>query len=278
MSRAYAERANRPDRLVVIDCETIAPPAPDNGFPPWPLHDIIVTSLLSATRKRYGQWQFELETVDFLSDPAKAIERVSHLLEGRTVIGFNSAGFDIPLLAITAMKHQRSDLGGISQVWQSHRYSGNSYDVADVVSGYGAARGGNLERLCGALGIPAKLDCHGDQIAELLAHRQHKEIAQYCETDYCATLFLFAMVEGLRSNDAGYSASLISQCSRWIADGGLTHLKAFERISGSGEFDRQNLLAMVGEGIASLEHRQHSRFVNNVPGQTGLTIQSASDF
>jgi len=278
MTRSYSQRAGRPDRLVVIDCETIAPPAPDNGFPPWPLHDIIVTSLLSATRERYGQWQFELETVDFLSDPAKAIERVSHLLEGRTVIGFNSAGFDIPLLALTAMKHQRCDLAGISRAWQSHRYSGNSYDVADIVSGYGAARGGNLERLCGALGIPAKFDCHGDQVAELLAQGQHKKIAEYCETDCCATLFLFAMVEGLRSTDAGYSASLISQCSRWIADAGLAHLKVFERIPGSGEFDRQSLLAMLGEGIASLDHRQHLRFVNKVPGQSGLTIQSASDF
>ena len=209
------------------------------------MHDIIVTSLLSATRERYGQWQFELETVDFLSDPALAIEPVSHLLEGRSVIGLNSAGFDIPLLVITAMKHQRSDLVGISRAWQSHRYSGNSYDVADVMSGYGAARGGNLKRLCGVLGIPAKLDCHGDQVAELLAQRQHKKIAEYCETDCCATLFLFAMVEELRSNDAGYSASLISQCSRWIADGGLAHLKAFERIPGSGEFDRQSLLATL---------------------------------
>ena len=175
MTRPYSQRAGRPDRLVVIDCETIAPPMADDKFPLWPLHSIIVTSLLSASRERYGQWQFELETVDFLSDPAKAIERVSYLLEGRTIVGFNSAGFDVPLLAITAMKHQRSDLVGISQAWQSHRYSGNSFDVADVMSGYGAARGGNLERLCGALGIPAKLDCHGDQVAELLAQQQHKK-------------------------------------------------------------------------------------------------------
>ena len=145
-------------------------------------------------------------------------------------------------------------------------------------SGYGAARGGNLERLCGALGIPAKLDCHGDQVADLLAKRQFQKIAEYCETDCCATLFLFAMVEGLRSTDAGYTASLISQCSRWIADSRLAHLKAFERIPGSGEFDRQSLLAMLAEGIASLDHRQHLRFVNKVPGQSGLTIQSSSDF
>lgn len=73
MTRSYSQRASRPDRLVVIDCETIAPPTPNNEFPPWPVHDIIVTSLLSATRQRYGQWQFTLETVDFLGNPAGAI-------------------------------------------------------------------------------------------------------------------------------------------------------------------------------------------------------------
>ncbi len=70
MTRSYSQRASRPDRLVVLYCETLAPPALNNEFPPWPLHDIIVTSLLSATRARYGQWQFSLETVDFLGDAA----------------------------------------------------------------------------------------------------------------------------------------------------------------------------------------------------------------
>lgn len=193
-------------------------------------------------------------------------------------MGFNTRGFDLPVLAMTAMKYQRSDLVGISRAWSAHRFSGEAYDVADIVSGYSAARGGNLERLCASLGIPAKQDAHGSEVAELLAKRQFQAIQDYCETDTVATLFLFAMVEGLRSNDAGYAASLISQFSRWIADCGLAHLKAFERVAGCGEFDRQSLLAMVEEGIASLDHRQHLRFVTNVPGQTGLTIQSASDF
>ncbi len=277
MKRSHS-RASTPDRLVVIDCETIAPPMADDSFPPWPLHDLIVTSLLSATRERYGQWHFALETVDFLNGPEAAIERVSHLLENRTVVGFNTRGFDLSILALAAMKHQRSDLVGIGQAWAAHRFSGESYDVADVVSGYGAARGGNLERLCSALGIPAKVDCHGSQVAELLAKRQFQKIQDYCETDTAATLYLFAMVEGLQSNDAGYAASLISQFSRFVADRGLAHLKAFERIPGCGEFDRQSLVAIVEHGLASLEHRQHLRFVSNVPGHTGVAVQSASDF
>lgn len=114
MKRSHS-RASTPDRLVVIDCETIAPPMADDSFPPWPLHDLIVTSLLSATRERYGQWHFALETVDFLNGPEAAIERVSHLLENRTVVGFNTRGFDLSILALAAMKHQRSDLVGIGQ-------------------------------------------------------------------------------------------------------------------------------------------------------------------
>lgn len=55
-------------------------------FPPWPLHEPIVAGVLSATRERYGEWQFDLETVDFLADAGAAIERVSYLIESRCLV------------------------------------------------------------------------------------------------------------------------------------------------------------------------------------------------
>lgn len=270
--------ASRPNRLAVLDIETFAPPIADGGFPPWPQHDPVVASILTATRERYGEWKFTLQTVDFLSDGAAAIEQVSHLIEGRTVITFSGRGFDANVLALTAMRHQRLDLVGISEVWHSHRFSGTHYDVADVIGGFGAARGVSLEMLCGQLGIPAKQVCHGADVAELVAKRQFQAIQDYCESDVAATFCLFACVEGLRSRDRGYAATLIAQFGRWIADRGLAHLQAFERITGHDEYDRLSLLAVVEEGIAALDHRQHMNFVTNLTGPSGAFAQHASDF
>jgi predicted PolB exonuclease-like 3'-5' exonuclease len=269
---------SRPDHLAVLDIETIAPPVADEGFPPWATHSVIVVSILIATKERYGEWQFKIETVDFLSGEPAAIERVSHLIEGRNLLTFNGRGFDIPVLALTAMKHQRFDLAGISRAWQSHRFSGRHHDLADIVSGYGGARGSSLEMLCSQLGIPAKQDTHGGDVAELVAKREFRKIREYCESDVAATLALFACVEGLRSRDAAYAGSLISQLGRWIADSGLAHLRAFERMTGHDEYDRLSLLNMVEEGVAALDHRQHMKFVANVSGPSGVFAPKHSDF
>lgn len=278
MTRFSHHRAGCPARLAVLDIETLAPPSADGSFPPWPVHDPIVASILTATIERYGQWQFELETVSFLDDGAAAVERVSHLIEGRSLVSYNGRGFDCPVLALTAMKHQRFDLVGISQAWQSHRFSDNHLDLADIVSSFGAARGGSLDRLCTTLGIPAKIDTHGSDVAELMAKRQFQSIQDYCEQDVASTLCLFAMVEGMRSTEPHYAGAIVSQFGRWVADRQLAHLKPFERIDGHAAFDRLSLQGIVNEGISSLDHRQHMAFVTNVPGQSGLTVRSASDF
>lgn len=278
MTRYPHQRAGCPARLAVLDIETLAPPAPDGSFPPWPTHEPIVASILTATLERYGQWRFELESVSFLDDGAAAIERTSHLIEGRTLVTYNGRGFDCPVLALAAMKHQHFDLAGISQAWQSHRFTGGHYDLADIVSGFGGARGASLERLCTELGIPVKIDTHGSDVAELMAKRQFQDIQDYCEQDVASTLCLFAMVEGLRSTDPHYAGALVSQFGRWVADRQLAHLQPFERVDGHRAFDRLSLQGIVDQGIASLEHRQHMAFVTNLPGQSGLTVRSASDF
>jgi|LakMenEpi03Aug12_release.lakeMendotaPanAssembly.Ray.scaffolds.fasta_scaffold256129_2 hypothetical protein len=266
------------DRLAVIDIETIAPPVEDNGFPPWPTHSPLVASVLTASLERYGEWRFAIESVDFQFDEAAAIERVSHLIENRRLVTFNGRGFDNPVLALTAMKHQKYELAGMSAAWQSHRFTGHHYDIADIISGHGGARGSSLEMLCSQLGIPAKSDCHGADVAELAANGEFKTIRSYCETDVAATLALYACVEGLRSCDAGYAGSLISQLGRWIADSGLDQLRAFERMAGHEEHDRLSLLNMVEQGIVSLDHRQHMKFVMNVPGPSGMFTPQHSDF
>ncbi len=67
MSSPNGRRLGRLDKIAVLDIETIAPPVAENAFPPWPVHEPVVASILTATGERYGQWHFTLESVDFLA-------------------------------------------------------------------------------------------------------------------------------------------------------------------------------------------------------------------
>lgn len=155
-------------RLCVLDIETISgEPMEDDSFPPWCLHTPVVASLLTADLDRHGEWAFDLESVRFV-DNYDALDRIDDLLRGRSAITFNGRGFDFPVLMLTAQKARLFDLPALTAAATEPRYSSaRHYDLADRVSGYGSARGASLERLCGALGIPAKTSVHGSDVGAL---------------------------------------------------------------------------------------------------------------
>lgn len=278
MTRPYQHLPRCPDRIAVLDVETVAPSAPDGqSFPPWPSHQPVVASILSATAARYGQWQFELESVNF-EDGKVAIERVSQLVENRALVTFNGRGFDVPVLAMTAMRHRQFDGSGLATAWRANRFGSDHLDVADLVGNYGGARGASLEALCKALGIPVKLDAHGSEVGAMIEAGRMADVIAYCEQDVASTLLLFAMVQGLRCTEPGYAGSLISQFGRWLRDQKLEHLRPFERIDGHAALERLSLVHMMEEGIASLSHRTHLKFVTGKPGDTGLMAPGFSDF
>lgn len=276
--RYQPTRSARPERIAVLDIETIAPASPDGSFPPWPLHEPVVASILTADYKRYGQWSFALESVSFQEDPAAAIERVSHLIEGRTLVSFNGRGFDVPVLALTAMNHRSFGLGGLASAWHSHRFTGDHIDLADVVTGFGGAQRACLEVLCKVLAIPAKLDTHGSEVGAMMEQGRAEEVLQYCEQDVLSTLFLYAMIQGLRTADGCYAGSLITQAGLWAKRNGLAHLSAFERIDGHEALNRLSLLNIANEGLNSLEHRVQLASMTKLSGQSGIFNPGWSDF
>ncbi|QNN65634.1 hypothetical protein H9L12_03410 [Sphingomonas rhizophila] len=278
MSRYFNRPSAPPMRLAVLDAETLAPPVADGGFPPWPAHIPVCVSILIADSKRYGEWYFRLETVSFRDDPATAIERVSYLLERRTMIGFNSRGFDAGVLALAAARATKLELAGLNRIWSANRYDQAAHiDVADLWSNFGAARGAGLETLCTALAIPVKTDAHGSDVAAMMAQGQFDRVCRYCESDVAATLCLAAVGIGMRHSDPGYAASLISSFGRFVADNGIDHLSAFERLDGAEEYDRLALLHQLTTGIEAIEHRQQMRFVTHLPGQSDAFAQDHSD-
>ena len=260
-----------PTRLAVLDIETLAPPNPAGGFPPWPTHRPIVASLLTADQVHYGQWQFALESVEF-DNEQEAIARIDKLLKGRRCITFNGKGFDLPVLVMTALRASMYECRNLTENWSSHRFSGNHIDIADVISGFGSAPRVSLEMLCQAANVPVKFNGHGGDVAEMLRDQGIAAVKRYCEEDVGSTLILFGMVQGLRANDSAYSASLIGDFANWVADAGLDHLAEFQKLSGNAVLERVRLLHRVEEGLRALDDRETVRcFEDPIGGPVKFT-------
>ena len=256
-----------PARLAVLDIETLAPPSPAGGFPPWPTHRPIVASLLMADQVQYGQWQFDLESIEF-HDEHKAVARIDGLLKGRRCVTFNGKGFDLPVLVMTALRASIYECHNLTDAWASHRFSGNHIDIADVISGFGSAPRVSLEMLCQAADIPVKTLGHGGEVAEMLHDHGLQKVKLYCEEDVASTLVLAAMVLGLRANDTAYSASLIADFGNWVVDAGLEHLSGFQKLSGNAVLERVRLLHRVEEGLRALDDRETVRCFEDPIGGT----------
>lgn len=248
-----------PARICVIDVETLAPRAPAGGFPPWPTHRPVCASLLTADQVPYGRWEFAIESVKF-DDERAAIARIDQLMDGRRTTTFNGKGFDLPVLLMAAARASLYECRNLTDAWASKRYSGSHIDTADLASSYGAAPRVSLEILCQAAGIPVKTLGHGADVATMLEEEGIESVIRYCEEDVASTLVLFATLQGLISNDAAYSASLIGDFANWVGDAGLEHLEAFQQLSGNAVLERTRLLHRVSESIRALDDRTTVRY------------------
>lgn len=251
----YRQTYNQaPSRVASLDIETLAPSQLEGGFPPWPLHRPVVASILTADQAAYGQWAFAIESVTFDDVPA-ALRRVDEVLSGRRCVTFNGRGFDLPVLAMAAGRTSLFELRNLTDAWASHRFSGSHIDLADVISGFGSAPRVSLEMLCQAVGIPVKTNGHGGDVATMLQEHGIEAVRKYCEEDVASTLLLHAIVQGLRSNDPAYAASLIGDFANWVGDAGHEHLAHFARLSGNPVLERTRLLNRVEEGLRRLDDR-----------------------
>ena len=251
-----------PSRLACLDIETLAPPRPDGGFPPWPLHRPLVASVLCADQAAYGEWQFAIESVRF-DDERTAVKRIDELLDGRRCLTFNGRGFDLPVLTMTAMRASAFECRNLTDAWASQRYKGSHIDLADMISGHGSAPRAKLEMLCEAAGIPVKGNGHGSDVAEMLRDQGIRAVELYCEEDVTSTLVMFAFVQALRSNDPAYAASLVGDLANWVADAGLEHLDAFRSMSCNATLERVRLAHRVDEGIRAIDDRATVAFFDN---------------
>lgn len=190
-----------------------------SDFPRLPFHQVVAIGCLQASivEGDGGSESYHLERLGCIGEEGDDESALLHkwyaycekaAANGTPVrlVGFNSRGFDVPVLKMRALKHgiRAPWLFQSGDKWSNYnaRYDTVWHvDVLDCITDFGAARGpGKLDEICTLAGLPGKLDIEGSKVGELFAAGQVGVIRDYCETDVLNTYLLYLKYQRL----AGY--------------------------------------------------------------------------
>jgi 3'-5' exonuclease len=138
----------------------------------------------------------------------------AHAKQEATIVSWAGRSFDLPVLAMRALKY------GINWGWYysskniRYRYSDEGHcDLMDALSDYGASRPLSLGDASHLVGLPGKTDMDGSKVADVVAKgpdpANYASIARYCGHDVLQAalvflrsrmLFGYLTLEGLRAS------------------------------------------------------------------------------
>jgi 3'-5' exonuclease len=182
------------DSFLVLDLETgidaslPALPKRDDDkdvFPPIPYHQILVmgAALLDALYRVRRIWVVGegKSELDMLLALTSFLNEQYAMKKAITVVGFNSRGFDMPVLMARCLRH------GIAAPWYyaqrdvRFRFSASGhFDLMDFLTDHGAARAYGLDLAARLAGSCGKLGVHGRDVAEMIAAGKLEEVRAYC--------------------------------------------------------------------------------------------------
>lgn len=228
LSQRSPDRVRTPASILAYDIETIAPPTPDGSFPPWPTHRPVAIGFAAAAC-RDGHWVFNIDAMVFGAgiEEADLIRAADQRMRTAEVVtGYNSAQFDALVLRLAAQRCRLWDLEALADHAAAHRYGGEHADLADLYASYGRKVG--LAALCEQIGIPAKTDVSGGDVAALWEAGEHERIRRYVAEDAVATLCLYLAWAASRSADeAAITRPMAALATHLEATPELHHLGAF---------------------------------------------------
>lgn len=167
--------------------------APEAAFLKAPLHRLCCLGLLRADRPSPDDpWRVAYIRAATLADhnEAELLARFDRALQhGPLLVGFNTSGFDIPVLRYRAMALgvPLPNLHGAAGADYLHRFGRAHLDLMDRLSGYRASPAPSLAECCALLGLPLKAEMDGERVEGLWATGDSARIAAYCRADVAAT-------------------------------------------------------------------------------------------
>jgi hypothetical protein len=124
-----------------------------------------------------------------------------------TLISWNGAGFDLPVLHYRAMRHRIQahrywEMGeeDSSYKWNNYisRYHWRHIDLMDLLSLYQGRGRVGLDKMSQLLGFPGKLGMSGEGVWEAHLAGRGEDIRNYCETDVINTYLIYLRFELMR--------------------------------------------------------------------------------
>jgi predicted PolB exonuclease-like 3'-5' exonuclease len=168
---------------------------PATAFLKVPLHAVACLALLVAEREGADEpWRVRRLAARHTGDTPEAeiLALFERTLAGRPapiLAGFNTSGFDLPVLRYRAMATgvPMPALHGANGRNYGYRYGTDHLDLADRLSGFRASPMPSLTEAAALIGLTAKAGMHGAEVEPAMAAGRGAEVATYCETDVCAT-------------------------------------------------------------------------------------------
>ena len=224
------------ESFLVLDIETIpdgdvyTAPAPEPGrdksFPPLYACRTVVLGVLwldeDLSVKRLG-------TIGDASDEGEMLHTFSDFVAKHKphLVTWNGRGFDLPVLALRALRH------AVAFPWYyrdkdfRYRFSeGGHLDLCDFLSDHGAASRTSLAGAAKLIGLPGKDGGDGSQVEGLYQAGQMEALKAYCLSDVAQTAFVFMrykLLVGSLDKD-GYKKAARGLWDALIADGRFTRL------------------------------------------------------
>src|SRR5499427_609896 len=138
------------------------------------------------------------------------------------LVTWNGRGFDLPVLALRALRF------GLNFGWYyrgegyRYRYSEEGHlDLCDLLADHGAAKMTSLDGAARLIGLPGKAGVDGSQVEGLYQAGQIDSLRRYCLSDVAQTAFLFLryrLISGLLDRDA-YRGAATALLASLEADG-----------------------------------------------------------
>ncbi len=198
-------------------------------------HRIVAISVALRSRNGFKVWS--LGEADSPED--ELVRRFHDALErfSPTLVSWNGAGFDLPVLNYRAMRHRVQaprywEMGDEdpSFKWNNYlsRYHWRHIDLMDVLSGFQGRSRVGLDSMAQLLGLPGKLGLKGEGVWEAHLTGQTVAIRQYCETDVVNTYLIYLRFELMRGRLT--HAEHDQECGRvrdWLQASAQPHLHEF---------------------------------------------------
>lgn len=154
-----------------------------------------------------------------------------------TIVSWNGAGFDLPVLhyramlnSVVAERYWEQGVNEQSYKWNNYisRYHERHTDLMDLIAMFTGRANAPLDQMATLLGFPGKMGMSGDKVWQTYIEGSIKAIRNYCETDVLNTFLVYLRFQLMRGNllPTQYDTE-IKRLKAWLREQESEHFKEF---------------------------------------------------